>query len=205
MTRAISRSAAGLVVAVMIAAAGCNSPYRSDQGALVGGLAGAGLGAVVGNAVGNPGAGAVIGAGVGALSGAAVGGSLDEIEARNRAEIEARLGRQLAAGAVTNQDVIAMTNAGVAEESIITLVRTRGVAAPLAAGDLIVLQQSGVSTRVIQTMQQPVPPMVAQPMPGPVMVQQPVYAVPPPYYVGPPPYYPPPPRTAVSWGVGVSH
>jgi len=30
---------------------GCNSPYRSDQGALLGGLGGAGLGAVVGHAV----------------------------------------------------------------------------------------------------------------------------------------------------------
>src|SRR3954447_21040044 len=68
------------------AAAGCASPYRSDQGAVLGGLGGAGVGAIVGNAVGNTGAGAAIGAGVGALSGAAIGGSLDDIEARNRAE-----------------------------------------------------------------------------------------------------------------------
>jgi len=51
-------------------------------------------------------AGAAIGAGVGALSGAAVGSSLDEIEARNRAMIEAHMGRQIAAGAVTNTAII---------------------------------------------------------------------------------------------------
>src|SRR6185295_7064862 len=104
-----------LLVGLLLAATGCQSPYHSDQGALFGGLTGAGLGAIVGNASGNPGAGAAIGAGVGALSGAAVGGALDDIEARNRAEIEARLGRQVAAGAVTIADVIAMTRAGVAD------------------------------------------------------------------------------------------
>ena len=50
-----------LRIAILVAlgglAQGCNSPYRSDQGALYGGLGGAGLGAIVGNAVGNTGAG----------------------------------------------------------------------------------------------------------------------------------------------------
>ncbi len=148
-----------LLPLIAIVAAGCNSPYRSDQGALVGGLSGAGLGAVVGNAVGNTGAGAAIGAGVGALSGAAIGGSLDEIEARNRAEIEARLGRPAPAGAVSIDDVVAMTRAGVTEEVIVTHVQTHGVIAPLRANDLIVLQQQGVSPRVVNAMQ--TPPQVA--------------------------------------------
>jgi len=171
---------------------------------LYGGLAGAGLGAIVGNAVGSPGAGAAIGAGVGALSGAAVGGSLDEIEARNRAEIEARMGRPIAVGAVTNDDVIAMTMGGVNEELIINHIRAHGMAGPPSASDLIVLQQRGVSVRVIQTMQQP----MGQP---PVMVAQPqgvmVAAPPPAYYYGPPPMYPPPyvARPGVSWGVSVRH
>jgi hypothetical protein len=155
----------------------------------------------VGNAVGSPGAGAAIGAGVGALSGAAVGGSLDEIEARNRAEIEARMGRPIAVGAVTNDDVIAMTMGGVNEDLIINHVRAHGMAAPPTASDLILLQQRGVSVRVIQTMQQPAgqpPVMVAAP--PPVMVAAP----PPGYYYGPP-MYPPPyvARPAVSWGVSV--
>jgi hypothetical protein len=193
------------LAAVCLFACGCNSPYRSDKGALFGGLGGAGLGAVVGNAVGNTGAGAAIGAGVGALSGAAIGGSLDEIEARNRAEIEARLGRPAPSGAVTIDDVVAMTRAGVTEEVIVTHVQNHGVVAPLRAPDLIMLQQQGVSPRVVNAMQTPVVPAAyAAPPPG-VIVEQP-YVVPAPYYWGPPPcYYRPYPRRGFSWGVAVGH
>jgi hypothetical protein len=202
-TSAALMSAALLFLAV---SPGCTSPYRSDQGALVGGVTGAGLGALVGNAVGNTGAGAAIGAGVGALSGAAVGGSLDDIEARNRAEIEARLGRPAPAGAVSMDDVIAMTRAGVAEDVIVTHVQNHGMAAPLRATDLIVLQQQRVSPRVVQIMQAP-PPAAAYPAAyaaPPVMVPDP-YFMPPPYYYGPPYpyYYRPYPRRGVGWGVSI--
>jgi len=149
--------------------AGCQSPYRADQGALLGGLGGAGVGALIGNAVGNTGAGAAIGAGVGALSGAAIGGELDEIEARNRAMIAQQLGRQVAQGAVTMDDVVAMTRGGVHEDLIVNHIRYHGVAAPLQASDLISLQQQGVSTRVIAAMQSP--PM--RPAPAPVVVEGP--------------------------------
>ena len=156
--------------------AGCQSPYHSDQGALTGGLLGAGTGALVGSALGHTGAGAAIGAGVGALSGAAVGSELDNIEARNRAMIEQQLGRQIAATAVTINDVINMSRAGVNEELIVNHVRAHGVAAPLQAGDLIVLQQQGVSPRVIATMQAtPMPqpaPVVYQAAPPPVIVEE---------------------------------
>jgi hypothetical protein len=185
-------------------AVGCASPYRSDRGALFGGLGGAGVGAIVGNAVGNPAAGAAIGAGVGAVSGAAIGGALDDIEARNRAEIAARMGRPVAAGAVTNDDVIAMTRAGVAEENIVTHIRSHGLVAPLQASDLVFLSQQGVSPRVIQTMQQP-PQMAGQPVivrgASPVIVEE--YG--PPVFWGPPPYPHCHRRGGVSWGVAVGN
>jgi outer membrane lipoprotein SlyB len=191
-----------LAAASLVALTSGCSPYRADKGALLGGLGGAGLGAVVGNAVGNTGAGAAIGAGVGALSGAAIGGSLDDIEARNRAEIEARLGRPAPAGAVTIDDVIAMTRAGVAEEVVVTHVQNHGVVAPLRATDLIMLQQQGVSPRVVNAMQTPVAPAAYAGPPQGVIVPQ-TYVVPAPYYWGPPPYcYGPYPRRGVSWGVG---
>jgi hypothetical protein len=157
---------------------GCQSPYHQDQGALFGGLLGAGTGAVVGHAVGHTGAGAVIGAGVGALSGAAIGHGMDESEARNRAIIEQRLGHQVAPGAVTVADVMAMTRAGVDDEIIVNHIRTHGMAAPLAAPDLIYLKQQGISPRIIETMQatavavvQP-PPAVVYPAPQPVIVEE---------------------------------
>ncbi len=159
-------------------ASGCQSPYHADRGALFGGLTGAGVGALVGKATGHTGAGAAIGAGVGALTGAAVGGALDDIEARNRAEIEARLGRPPAPGAVSIDEVIAMTHAGVNEEVIATHVRNNGVARPLQTGDLITLQNSHVSPRVIRAMQEPpVRPVVVQAAPPPVVVHE---------YYGPP-------------------
>jgi hypothetical protein len=144
-----------------MSAGGCYSPYNADRGALMGGLLGAGTGAVVGSALHAPGAGAAIGAGVGALTGAAIGSGIDESEARNRALIEQKLGRQVVAGAVRIEDVLAMTRAGVDEEVIITHVRAHGMVAPLQAGDLIMLQQQNVSKRVIAAMQAP-PPVPAQ-------------------------------------------
>ncbi len=151
-----------------LCASGCETASHADRGALLGGLGGAGVGSLVGHAVGNTGAGAVLGAGVGALSGAAIGSGMDEIEARNRAMIEAQLGRRVAAGSVTINDVVAMTQARVNEELIINHIRVHGVAAPLQTNDLIALQQQGVSPRVIGAMQAvPLPP------PQTVIVEQP--------------------------------
>jgi hypothetical protein len=211
MNRAMRRLLVGGLVA-MACATGCESPYHADRGALLGGLGGAGVGALVGNAVGNTGAGAAIGAGVGALSGAAIGAGMDEIEAKNRALIEAQLGRQVAAGAVTVDDVLAMTQARVDDELIVNHIRIHGMAATLQARDIIWLQQQGVSARVIKAMQEPPP----QPRRETVVLQQPVrpviveeYHYGPPYpYWGPPCYHYYPRhrhRPGVSWGISVGH
>jgi hypothetical protein len=168
-----ARTAGSLSVLLLALAAGCASPYRADQGAFYGGLGGAGIGALVGEAVDEPLAGAAIGGVVGALSGAAIGGSLDDIEARNQAEIAARLGRPAPVGAVTITDVIAMTQAGVAEPVIINHIRSHGVAAPPGTNDLITLQSNGVSPSVIQAMQTAVGPAVVV-APGPVPAPPPV-------------------------------
>ena len=173
----------GLTLAV-VTSTGCQSPYHSDQGALFGGLLGAGTGAIIGGATGHPGAGAAIGAGVGALSGAAIGHGQDEIEARNRAMIAQQLGRQVPAGAVTVNDVIAMSKSGVNEELIANHVRANCMTAPLQSADLIRLQQEGVTPRVIAQMQasppRPVQPVVVQqPAPPPVIVEEYPYG---PYY-----------------------
>jgi hypothetical protein len=182
---------------------GCVSPYspyyHTDEGAVAGGLVGAGTGAIVGHALGNTGAGALVGAGVGVLGGAAIGSNIDESEARNRAIIAARLGRQLAAGAVSPEDVVAMSRAGVNEEVIVNQIRAHGVSRPLQTADLIGLQQQGVSPRVIEVMQQSLSvqaqPVVCQPYDP--------YAYPGYYYDRPYPYYYPPPPVAVGFGVRV--
>ncbi len=167
---AVSRRLFPALLICVVAFVGCASPYRSDQGALLGGLTGAGVGAIIGDAVDQPLAGTAIGAGIGAITGSAIGGSLDEIEARNRAEIAARLGRPAPAGAVTVEDVIAMTQSGVDPDVIATHVRIHGPARALQPADLIYLQNNGVDKQVVQMMQHPpapagvVPASAAQPV-----------------------------------------
>ena len=145
-----------LTLVTMAISAGCRSPYYADRGAGIGALAGAGAGALIGDATGgSAGNGALIGAGLGALTGATVGSELDTLAAQNRAEISAQLGRQVQAGAANLQEVVAMTQAGVSPVLIQNYVRTSGVVAPLAAADVIYLHEQGVSTDVIQAMQNP--------------------------------------------------
>lgn len=197
----------GLSFAIL-AISGCASPHRADQGALLGGLLGAGTGALIGDASGNAGAGAAIGAGLGAITGAVVGSELDNIEARNRAEIERQLGRQIRAGAVTIEDVVMMSQSGVNEDLIINHVRSNGMVQPPNTQDLIYLSQQGVSSRVVSAMQEP--PRQRQPetvvvRESPVIVHEvygpPVYHYPPPYYHHRPRHY----RPGVSWGVSFSN
>jgi hypothetical protein len=198
-------------LAVALLGAGCRSMDYTDRGALFGGLTGAGVGALVGDASGNAGAGAVIGSALGAVTGAVVGDGIDADLARSRAEIEARMGRQMQ-GAVTPQDVIAMTQAGLSDDVIATHIRANGVAQPLAVNDLIGLRNMGVRDTVINAMQQ-TPPRVGQPVaaypaypPGGVIVE---------HHYGP--WYSPPPPPAfyfhhhrhrprgVHWGVAFGH
>jgi Glycine zipper len=201
-------SLAALLIVLSAIATGCRSPYYADRGALFGGLTGAGVGAVVGDATGNAGAGALIGSALGAVTGSVVGESIDADLARSKAEIEARMGRQMQ-GAVTPQDVIAMTQAGLSDDVIATHIRANGVAQPLAVNDLIGLRNMGVRDGVINAMQQ-TPPRTAQvatvypgypPPPREVIVEH--------YYQpwGPPPpafyYHRHRPHGRVSWGVAV--
>ena len=198
-------AAISAIVLIGLVSPGCRSPYRADQGAALGGLLGAGTGAIIGNAVGDTGAGALIGAGVGALSGAVVGSELDNIEAQNRAEIEARMGRQIAAGAVSVEDVVAMSRAGVNENVVVNHVRIHGSAQPLQTADLIYLQQQGVSSQVIQAMQTPPvrtagPTTIVREAPPVVVVEDPWCHYPYSHWHYRRHYH----RPGVSWGVSFS-
>lgn len=173
-------------VVLVLFGSGCRSPYYADRGAGLGALAGAGAGAIIGDATGgNAASGALIGAGLGAITGGVVGSGMDEMQARNRAEIAAQMGRQVSAGAATIDEVVAMSRSGVDPMLIQNYVRTSGVARPLAATDVIYLHNQGVSTDVIQAMQNPpvpAPTVVAHGPPPPVIVEE--------HYYGPPMCHP---------------
>jgi uncharacterized membrane protein len=173
--------------------AGCRSTSYGDKGSLFGGLVGAGTGAAIGQQSGNPVAGALIGTAVGAVTGGAIGDGIDEDVARNRAEVEARMGRQMSA-AVTPEDVVAMSQAGLSDDVIATHIRAHGVARPPQVNDLITLRNQGVSDNVLKAMQSSPGPQAAMmnaPGASPVIIQERVYAPPPYYgsYWGPPAYF----------------
>lgn len=171
-----------VLLVIMFVLTGCRSPYHSDRLGLLGGLTGAGLGAAVGEATGKSAEGALVGAAIGSLTGAVVGDHLDEAEARNQAVIEQQLGRQMA-GAVTMDDAVAMSKAGLSDEVIRTHIAAYGVARALHAQDLIMLKEQGVSDAVIQSLQAP-PPRTLQSQDSPprrappVVVEEHYYGVP---------------------------
>jgi hypothetical protein len=195
------------LIALGVLSAGCQSPFYADRGAGLGALGGAGVGALVGNAVGDTAAGALIGAGVGAIGGAAVGSAIDDVQAQNRAEIAAQLGRQVQPGAATIEEVVALSRSGVNSQLIANYVRTSGMVRPLTASDVIYLHNNGVPADVISVMQSPPTPVAPVPMvaavPAPVIVEEHYYARPAYYHS----YWGPRhcgPSHGVSWGVSVS-
>ncbi len=83
----MQRTSAVILAVLAAGLAGCESmgtaaQSKTTQGAVLGGLIGAGTGAIVGNQSDHAGAGTAIGAGLGALSGAAIGHALEESEQR---------------------------------------------------------------------------------------------------------------------------
>ncbi len=182
------KSVLGALLLAAACTAGCASPYYADRGAGLGALAGAGAGAIIGNQSGNAAEGALIGAALGGITGAAAGSAMDEIEARNRAEIAAHLGRDLPPGGVAVEDIVAMTRSGVPSSVIASHVRTVGMARDMQPNDFIHMNSQGVSEEVMQAAQQSPPRVAAASAPPQV-----VYTTPPPVIVeehwGPPVYY----------------
>ncbi|MEX1039788.1 MAG: glycine zipper domain-containing protein [Pirellulaceae bacterium] len=209
----LSLSVTLAICALSLGLSGCRSPYHQDQLAMVGAGTGAIAGAAIGNASGGSSlGGAALGGIVGAVAGSAVGQGMDETEARNRALIEDRLGRQVQ-GQTTYDDVVAMTRAGLGDQVIITHIRYHGMAQSPTAQDLIYLKNGGVSDPVLAVMQNPPPvQQVASAPPRHVIVEEHHYGPGPwgPYYYGPPRRYYRHPRhhhhrSGVSWGVSVRH
>src|SRR5262245_29585680 len=70
---------------------------------------------------------------------ATMGASLDDIDARNRADIATQLGRPVAPGPATPEEVVAMTHAGVDPRFIICYINRSTEMNPVTAQDVIYL------------------------------------------------------------------
>lgn len=185
-------------------AIGCHTTSYAQRGAGLGALTGGLTGAAIGRHNGDTAVGALIGTAAGTLAGAAIGDGMDQDAARSQAIIEERLGRQLA-GAVTIDDTIAMTRAGLSEDVISTHIRANGVASTPSVGDLITLRDAGVSDGVIKAMQStPLPTARVAAPEGAVIIEEHHYIAPPPPHV----YHPhhhgwPHHRRGLHWGVSL--
>ena len=118
------------------------------------------------------------------MTGAAVGAGVDNSYARKQA---AAIAAQQQAQAATVNDVVTMSKSGVNEELILNHIRSHGVAHPVQAGELVAMQQEGVSPRVIATMQTAGVPAAYGP--GPVVSPYYYPPPPPPYWAYPGPGY----------------
>ena len=110
------------------------------------------------------------------------------------------MGRQMS-GAVSPDDVIAMTRAGLSESVMVTHIRANGVARPPQVNDLIYLRNQGVPDSVIQALQSTPAPQYIAAQPGParqVVVEHRYepYCAPPPVWF----HYGRPHRAHVGWG-----
>ena len=162
---------AGLV-ATGLTATGCSTPggapNNTGTDALAGGAIGAGAGALLGAVTRQPLAGAAIGGIVGAGTGAAIGSNQDRqqaYQANQQATATAIAQAQATAQArlLVPEQVVQMTKSGLSEDIIVNQIRTQGCV-QLDQPNLVYLQQSGVSSRVIGEMQavaaRPTPPVV---------------------------------------------
>jgi uncharacterized protein YcfJ len=139
----------------LLAAAGCQNMNNTENGALLGSLLGAGTGAIIGHQTGHRNEGALIGAAAGLIGGGLAGKAQDNAEERDAAMRYARhtdLNRRIDMIAVTNQDVISMTQQGFSDEHIVNTMRHRGGrfdTSPAAQGHM---KQMGVSEKVLSAM-----------------------------------------------------
>lgn len=154
-----NRSGRCAVVCLFLAGSltGCQGWNKTQNGAALGGLGGAGLGAIIGHQTGHKGAGALIGGLTGAAAGGLIGNAADKADERDAAIAQAHMTRRQAhsdARAMTNREVIEFSRKGISDDLTISTMRNRGGRFDTSPDGIKYLHDMGVTDRVIQAMQQ---------------------------------------------------
>ncbi len=136
----------------LILTSGCATTNHAQSGAIVGSGLGAMTGAIIGAGSGHAEGGALIGAAAGALAGGLAGDAEDAREERDAAIAQAAYTQQMQQ-AVTNVDVIQLSQSGISDDVIISSMNSQGGNFDLSPQGIINLKNSGVSDRVILSMQ----------------------------------------------------
>ena len=135
-----------LLSAALILAAGCAT--NTGTGALVGAGLGAGTGALIAG-----GQGALIGGAVGAAAGGLVGNALDAQSQKNLEQNSPNTMRKIEKKQQLGlNDIIAMSQAGVDPDTIISMIQSSNSQYSLTSADVIKLKNAGVSEKVINYM-----------------------------------------------------
>lgn len=199
---------------LLCVANGCASRNSRDASTANGALFGAAAGAVIGEHNDNPLGGALIGATTGAIAGNIVGESLSNPNSAYEQKFQAdqellrQQTQQRRSDAVTIEQLLKMTRAGVGDDIIAGQIKARGAAQHLSTDDIIYLTRENVSPEVIKGYQsgetsaksmESNTTRFERSAEGPVVVERH-------YHHGyRPRYYPPtpvPPRTGIYFGVG---
>jgi uncharacterized membrane protein YebE (DUF533 family) len=143
----------GLCFVFVIASAGCqSSPNRAPEGALIGGVAGAGLGMIIGNQSKHRGEGraegALIGGALGALTGALAGSQMQKNPQGQQPAAQPASPNQM-----SMQQIIDLSKQGAHEDVIVDRIRLTNSKFSLTPQDIDYLKQNGVSQKVINAMQ----------------------------------------------------
>lgn len=150
------RLSSQLLICGLLGLSGCAQMNHTEKGAVLGGVGGAGIGAIVGHQFGKQsGAGAVIGGLVGTAGGALVGNSQDQRARADKYAAQAayeRGARMADQRALTNRDVIDMTQQGVQDQIVLSMMTSRGTRFDTSPHAIIALQQHGVSDSVLKAM-----------------------------------------------------
>jgi hypothetical protein len=141
---------------LILSSAGCQtSPNKAPEGALIGGLVGAGAGTIIGNQSRDRDKGrtqgALIGGAVGALMGALTGSQMQKQPAQT-AQTPAASG-QVSQNQMSVQQIIDLARQGVHEDVIVDRIRLTNSRFNLNSQDVDYLKQNGVSQKVINVMQ----------------------------------------------------
>ncbi len=144
-------TAALLSLAFLATSTGCqSSPNRSGEGALIGGLLGAGAGTIIGNQSHDRDKGrtqgALIGGVVGALGGALAGSQIQK-------QPTGQPTQAVNPSQMSVQQIVDMSKQGVHEDVIVDRIKMSNSRFSLSQSDVEYLKGQGVSQKVISSMQ----------------------------------------------------
>lgn len=136
-----------LLLTTLLLGASCSS--GAGTGALVGGGVGVGTGALIS---GTP-QGALIGGAIGAASGAVIGAAVDSGDQHSSEQRSPESTQQsVSDDQLSIEDIKRMSQSGVADDKIISLIHSTGSVYHLTTDDIKELKEANVSQRVIDAM-----------------------------------------------------